>query len=286
MNLKAVNTSMPYEEIENDGAILVFLHGFPNNYLLWKEQIDVLKEHYHILNFNLPGSIGDSKIRSGSFRTHFIQETILDVMKERLKFGKKFYLIGHDLGCFILDDVGRRFSAHIGGQVFISGMGLPLYSSKLKSPSQLLKSYYAFLLQIPGMPDLARTISSPLRRAVFRKSNIPDDSTLYGEAPEAFGAIYIYQELGKKLLHVRDEMSLVPTHFIFGNEDKFLNVPSIDEINEHYQHGDLTVLKGGHWINRESPQEVTQIILDFLNSSSIQTKVHTYENQLSGIQKK
>lgn len=285
MNLKAISTPMPYEEIENEGPILVFLHGFPNNYFLWKDQIAVLKENYHILNFNLPGSISESKVEAGNFRTHFIQETILDVMKDRLKTGKKFFLIGHDLGCFILDEVGRRFSANISGQIYISGMGLSLYASKLKSPSQLMKSYYAFLLQIPGVPGLARTMASPLRRSVFRKSNIPDESSLYSEAPEGFGSIYLYQELGRKLIHVKRNISYVPTHFIFGSEDKFLNAPALDEISEHYQFGDLTVIRGGHWINREKPSEVNKAIIDFLSSHSLQTRVQSYENQLSGIQK-
>lgn len=285
MSLKEINGPMPFEEIENEGPILVFLHGFPNNYYLWDNQVKALSESYHILNFNLPGALDNKKWERKYYKTNFIQDYILDILKNRISSGKKCFLIGHDLGCFILEEVGRRFSAHISGQIFISGMGLPQYAERLKfrSPSQLMKSYYAFLLQIPGVPDLARKLSGPLKKSAYAKSNIEDNSILYSEKGDGFGAIYLYQELGRKLLHTQKTLSYIPTHFICGETDRFLNVPSREEINSFYQYVDLSVIPGGHWILTEKPQEVNDVISNFLVRNTFSTREKSYENHVSGI---
>lgn len=285
MSLQQINGPMPFEEIENEGPILVFLHGFPNNYHLWDNQIKAFGENFHILNFNLPGAFDNKKWDRKFYKTNFIQDSILDVLKDRISSGKKCFLIGHDLGCFILEEVGRRFSAHVAGQIFISGMGLPQYADRLKinSPSQLVKSCYAFLLQIPGAPDLARIFSGPLKNSVYRRSNIEKDSSLYSDKGDGFGSIYLYQELGKKLLHTQKNMSYIPTHFIWGEQDKFLNTPSPEEMARFYHHVDLSVLSGGHWILSEKPENVNEIISNFLVKKINLPREKNYENHLSGI---
>lgn len=271
-HLKALDTPMPYEEWEADGPLLIFLHGFPNNHLLWKPQIEAFKGRYHILNFNLPGSYDGRVSDRKYFRTHFIQDFIIEEIKKRMKeHKKKAILVGHDLGCFILDEVGKQLSAYILGQVFLSGMSLKLYTMKLKEPSQMMKSWYVGLLQLPVVPALARIVlKNQLRKRAYSVSHIREDSPLYSEAPYGFTPVYLYQELARKSLHLKKskEPSRIPTLFLFGDDDRFLNIPTQAEVNSLYEKGTVTVFQAGHWLLREKIEEVNQYLSSYFETLS------------------
>jgi pimeloyl-ACP methyl ester carboxylesterase len=263
LQLKGFETSMPYEEWKNEGPLLVFLHGFPNNSHLWAPQVDAFKDRFHILNFNLPGSFhGRAKRRD--FRTHHIQDVIMNVIKDRMKkHNKKAILVGHDLGTFILDEVGKQLSAHILGEVLISGMPLKLYLKKLKEPSQMLKSWYVGLLQVPGTATLTKKfLQKKLRRNVFKLSHIREDSPLYTEAPHGFEPIYLYRELAQKARRLKrpEIKSSIPTYFIFGENDRFLNPVTEAEAQELFVKPKVIIMKAGHWLNREKIEETNETL--------------------------
>lgn len=255
---------MPFEEWENEGPLLVFLHGFPNNSLLWAPQVEHFKSRYHILNFNLPGSFHGKVKSKREFRTHHIQDFIIDTIKDRLKkHPKDVILVGHDLGCFILTEVGKQLSALIKAQIFISGMPLKLYSMQLKEPSQLMKSWYVGVLQLPGAPALVKKLlQKKMKKRAYSISHIREDSPLCTEAPFGFEPVYLYQELAQKAAHLKPEQekSIIPTTFIFGDDDRFLNIPSEHNARKLFENVEIKTLTGGHWINRQKIAEVNGLL--------------------------
>lgn len=239
MNRMRESDIMTYEEIPNDGPVLVFLHGFPDTRTVWNKQIRALKNNYHILNFNLP----DSDKRE-SYRPNFIISTIKYKMLKIVRKDprKKFVLIGHDLGCFILEELGRQVPSLIQSQVFISGMSMAQFSLRRKSIKQMLKSWYVFVLQIPGAPELIKKVtSSPVLRP-----------------------LYLYQELPRGLPHVRHLRSSIRTLFIFGNQDPFLEPVTEEECAKLYYNFMIRILDGGHWIQKEKPAAVIKCLEDFI----------------------
>lgn len=234
-NMKALNIKeMPYDEYQADGDVLVFLHGFPDDRSLWKKQIERFRNHFHILNFNLPVV---KRRDAFQFETLFltIKNKMLSIVQRYPE--KKFILIGHDLGTLILEETARRLPVLVKGQILISGMSMSQFSSRRYSPSQLLKSWYVFLLQLPGAP---RILSHFLPRSV-----------------------YLYQELPKSLPHRRNK-SEIKTLFIFGKDDLYLNPVTEDESRKFHSQFQTVTLKGGHWIQKEKANEVNKIIEHFL----------------------
>ncbi len=269
MILKNKAMPMPYEESEYDGDVVIFLHGYPNNHYLWKKQITLFQEKLHILNFNLPGSLhGLSETESVDI--NYIEQQIKIKMLEILSKNpnKKFILIGHDLGCFILEEIGKQMPEHIAAQIFISGMGLSQFSSRIKSITQWLKSFYILLIQIPGFSKIIlKYLKNMISRHIYRTLN----SNLQSEAPNGFFPIFIYKELFRKVpgtLLKQETQSEIPTLFIFGQDDSYLNLPDSKEVERFYKTGFIKILKGGHWINRERPDEVNSIIKIFINKLS------------------
>jgi len=244
-------------ESTHSGDIVVLLHGLPNNALLWRKQVTLLEKHFHLLNFEFtaPASLDEIRVEIRSR-----VETILARSPE-----KKVILLGHDIGCFILEEVGHELGQSVRAQIFISGMGFPQFCDRLKGTSQLVKSSYAYLLAVPGMGKIAeRFFSRQLAQHLYRHS----DPALLLEAPEGFKNLGLYHMLARKLLAtLRAETcspDSVPTHFIFGSHDPYLSVPSNGEIQRFHSKGTRHILPGGHWINRERVDGVNHSIARFL----------------------
>lgn len=223
---------MPYEEFPYEGPVLVFLHGFPDNLRLWDKQIEFFKGRYHILNFNLPLT-SDKRI----MRPSYIFKTIKEKMRS-MPF-KKFILIGHDLGGFLLEELGHGMPESVEGQILISGMSFPEYAGRKSSVTQLAKSWYVFLLQVPGIPHLLGKI-------------------LHNGMP------HLYKTIPEDVPEKRSIKSRIKTLMIFGNHDPFLNPPTLNEASRYYKDVRVEILKGGHWIQRDNAPEVNRIIDQFL----------------------
>jgi pimeloyl-ACP methyl ester carboxylesterase len=244
-------------ETPHTGDIAVLLHGLPNNAQLWRKQLGLLEKHFHVLNFefNAPDSLDQIKLT--------IRERVQELLW--LHPSKKVVLLGHDIGCFILEEVGHELGENVRAQIFISGMGFPQFCERLKGSAQLVKSSYAFLLAIPGMGQLTeRLLSEQLAQHLYRNS----DPSLLMEAPEGFKNLGLYHMLARKLIGTlrtpAANPSRVPTHFIFGSHDPYLSLPTSDELKRFHHTSSQHILPGGHWINRERVDGVNHSIARFL----------------------
>lgn len=224
---------MPYEEFSHEGPVLVFLHGFPDNLRLWDKQVEFFRGRYHIINFNLPLT-SDKRFMRPS--------TILKTIKEKMRSvpDKKFILIGHDLGGFLLEELGHENPESVEGQILISGMSFPQYAGRKSSLTQIAKSWYVILLQVPGVPHLLGKILHT-------------------------GMPHLYKTIPEDLPEKRSIKSRIKTLMIFGNRDPFLIPPTHSEASRYYKDVRVEILKGGHWLQRDKAPEVNRIIDQFLH---------------------
>lgn len=238
---------MDFEEFKRDGPVLVFLHGFPDDMSVWENQVEYFKKRFHILNFNLPVT-RDKKF----MRPSVIISTIMGRMSQIVQQEpyKKFILIGHDLGSFILEELGHERPALVEAQILISGMSFPHYAGRKRSITQLAKSWYVFLLQIPGATQLLGKLM---------KNGMP----------------YLYKTIPREIQEHRTLKSRVKTLMIFGKKDPFLNPPTQEEAERFYKDVQVKVLHGGHWIQKDRGREVNQLIDGFLEEAKREMEVAT-----------
>ena len=273
---------MNYYESYSDSSLLVFLHGFPNNYLVFEKQIEFFSKDNHILAINLPGSYEHSDYNPKNYELDFLTSQIEQLLKEKWKnkTNKKIILVGHDLGCFVLDLVAQKIKENVSAQIHISGMGIDQFVGRKYTPSQWIKSFYILLLYIPGSIFLfQKLMPNYIRQLIYSISGIESDSKLYTEAPKGFNPIKLYfnisKECQKKLLKKSNiEKSKIPTLFIFGKEDKFLNLTTSEEINSFYTNGENKILEGGHWLLKDKYTDVNNTINSFIKLLA----VRAYEN--------
>lgn len=263
---------MNYFESYMDAPLIVMLHGFPNNYLVFEKQIEDFKKDHHILAINLPGCNDDLNPTSNDYELNTLVSNIENLILEKInnKENKKIILVGHDLGCFVLDLVAGRLNKKVSLQVHISGMGLSQYVARRFSLQQWIRSHYIVLLHIPGCIRLAQVhLSELIKKIVYELSGIEKQSSLYNEAPNGFKGIGLYLSLAKncrKLLlkKIGNQKSAIPTLFIFGKNEKFLNLTTEKEINNFYVDGKNKIIEGGHWALKDKSIEVNTAIREFM----------------------
>lgn len=247
--------------------LCVFLHGYPNNPLLWNEQIAFMKDQFTILNLALPGSM-NGEVSQNDLK---LEKIIDGIVAEILAQGNdQIILIGHDIGSFILSEVSKRLSSKVKAQVFMAGMDFKLFRKRLLSSTQFFKSWYVFLLQIPGLSEaFVSKFQSELSNNVYDMSHIAANSTLRSEAPFGFTPIGLYRELRKGMFLSSKTKSEVPTLLLFGNDDKFIKAPKQQDTHHFYSQAEVKVIDGGHWFLREKPEIVNQTIQSFLQKAAL-----------------
>jgi pimeloyl-ACP methyl ester carboxylesterase len=238
---------------------------------VFENQYKEFTNDYHILAINLPGSHDDLIHKNEEYELGYLSLQIEKLILEKTaaKKNKEIIFIGHDLGCFILDLVASRLKIKVSAQIHISGMGLELYAARSGSIRQWFKSAYILFLHIPGAPfAIKKFLKKYVAALVYGISGINKNSTLYNEAPYGFNPIRIYLNLSRQcrklLLRTSKRQSSVPTLFIFGKEEKFLNLPTESEVKRFYSHGQKILLNGGHWLLKDRYVEVNAAIRNFI----------------------
>jgi pimeloyl-ACP methyl ester carboxylesterase len=150
---------------------------------------------------------------------------------------------------------------------------------------QLLRSWYMFFFQIPGLPEwlISRKNLSGLdrtfRERVFRRNTFSDsDVESYKQAMRQPGALtaainYYRANVGSILFRgprgdrPKEQGRIdVPTLFIFGEQD-FAIIPETVRNVQNYVIGpyrELRIPDSGHWVQNEAVDEVNSALIDFL----------------------
>ncbi len=239
--------------------LCVLLHGYPNNTLIWKEQLPVFKERFDILNLALPGS-ETGHVERDQLKLNRLVTTIVQEIESHGQ--RDIILVGHDIGAFVLSEVSKRFGPIVKAQIFLAGMDFPLFRERLRTSPQFLKSWYVLLFQIPKLPEkLVPAFKKKLSREIYKDS--PD---LSSEAPEGFTPVAIYRELKNGFRSIDEQEKFkTPTLFLFGEDDRFILPPKKDQIAHYYESASVKVVPGGHWFMREHADTVNTTINEFLS---------------------
>jgi pimeloyl-ACP methyl ester carboxylesterase len=242
--------------------LCVLLHGYPNNSKIWKEQLPLLEKRFDVLNLSLPGS-EDGKVTQAELNL----ERLINQYKEKILAtgNDKIVLIGHDIGAFVLSEVSRELGERVIARVYMGGMDFRLFSHRLKTSDQKLRSWYVALFQTPILPELiVPRMKKLLSRKLYQKT--PE---LLAEAPNGFSPVGIYRELIAGIKRGRKEKGQVSgrTLFLFGDQDPYIGAPLSEDIGKYYESAELKILSGGHWFLRETPHKTNILLEDFLSRS-------------------
>ncbi|MGQ9009881.1 alpha/beta fold hydrolase [Bacillus stercoris] len=261
-----------------DGPLLVMLHGFPEFWYGWKNQIKPLADAgYRVIAPDQRGyNLSDKPEGIDSYRIDTLRDDIIGLITQFTD--EKAIIIGHDWGGAVAWHLASTRPEYLEKLIAINIPHLhvmktvtPLY------PPQWLKSSYIAFFQLPDIPEaslrendyetLDKAIGLSTRPEIFSS----DDVSRYKEAWKQPGALTAmlnwYRALRKGSLAEKPPYETAPYRMIWGMEDRFLSRKLAKETVKQCPNGHLIFVdEASHWINHEKPAIVNQLILEYLKN--------------------
>lgn len=250
-----------------DGEVAVLLHGFPQRSTCWRRVAPLL--HAAGLRTLAPDQRGYSAgARPRRRRDYRLTQLVADVVALVDRLGTPVHLVGHDWGAV----VGWALAAHRPDLVrTLTAVSVPhpqAFARALVTSTQLLRSWYMGLFQLPWLPELsARVPGRPWELALRGSGMAPDDLALFRAeivADDALpGALAWYRALPSALRQNADASVAVPTTLVWSDGDSAIARAGV-ELTQRYCTGpyQLVVLTGvTHWIPTQTPEALASAIL-------------------------
>ena len=252
-----------------DGVPVFLLHGFPDAWFGWEAQIGLLAEAgFRVIVPDQRGyNLSDKPKGVANYKMKTLVKDILG-LADTLGY-ERFHLAGHDFGAMVSWNLTLGHPERI-KRLAIANVPHPsVMGSYLRShTSQMLKSWYAFFFQIPGLPEWA------VRRNNWRFliSAMPDDFTeeerdRYREAwnqPGAMtGMINWYRATFRKISKSTAPSKIkVPTLILWGQQDPHISYEMAPLSVDLCEDGRLVTFEDAtHWVLHDEPEEVSQHLI-------------------------
>jgi pimeloyl-ACP methyl ester carboxylesterase len=262
-----------------DGPKVLFLHGWPDLWFTWEAQMtELARRGYRVIAPDQRGYGRSSK--PGRVRDYRIERLCEDVtaLIKQLELGP-VHLVGHDWGGAVAYWLTMTRPELVRSLTVVNAP-YPLVFAKalLLRPSQLLRSWYMFFFQIPGLADrLFELRDAAVLGWLLGNGARLDSAELarYREQWRSPGAVRAplnwYRALFRNLW--RADLSLllrkiqVPTLILWGKRDPAFAKGTAERSARHSVNARVHTFDTGHWPFREEPQRFTQILVDWFEES-------------------
>lgn len=278
------------EDLKDGKETILFLHGYPDTSSSWTKQFDYFKDKFRIAAFDLRGIKNPFQ---DSIPTNFQMESLMEDLDNVIEFlvgsNGKVHLVGHDWGaaiawCYISEPghLQRIFTFTAIScphpRIFYNNVVGKLFSGKLddiqKSLEQISKSWYMILFQIPALPELVwTTMTEPLWKKVLNFAGIPANDDMFSMdrnkiLDATIGNINIYRGIlqngGFHIPELPQEKIPLPITVIVPENDAALSPTVYEGTKNYFNNADLQLIQANHWVHREKPYHVNQVIEKFL----------------------
>ncbi|MEO0408036.1 MAG: alpha/beta hydrolase [Cyanobacteria bacterium P01_A01_bin.135] len=262
---------------QGEGPLMLMLHGFPEFWYSWRHQIPEFARRYKVVALDMRG-YNESEKPPGveAYRPSEVAKDVAEVV--RALGYEQCTLVGHDWGGAIAWNVAYDYSARVERLVVMNIPHPSLGAKALQNPQQLLRSWYIFLFQLPGLPELLlsandhQLIGQMLSETVVNQQTFtPEDIVRYRQAvahPGALTAMVNYYRNIFSLNSDRRGVLDIPALMIWGEEDVALGKELTYGTERYVRDFQIRYIPGcGHWVQNEQPELVNQYMWEFLDQA-------------------
>ncbi len=249
-----------------DGTPVVLLHGFPQRATSWELVVPHL--HERGARTFAPDQRGYSpRARPRRRRDYRAPALISDVHALVTAIGEPVHLVGHDWGAA---GAWGMAASHPDSLLTLTAISVPhpgAFTRSLVRSTQLLKSYYIALFQLPFLPEWLLSRRGGIGDWVLRNSGMTTEmlETYHREMVDDGampGALAWYRALPLTSLRSVPSLVSVPTTLIWSDRDVAISRKAVD-LTERFVTADyqLEVMDGSsHWLPNEQPAALAELI--------------------------
>jgi pimeloyl-ACP methyl ester carboxylesterase len=268
-------------------TLLLFLHGFPEAWFGWEEQLQRFGRDYFVLAPDLPGyNLSDKSKDLRGYRGGVIVRD-LSALVEALGY-RSLHLVGHDWGGALAYAWAMARPDQVRSLFILNAAHPYLFWRELThNPAQASHSQYINILRQPAeVSGVARDNYAFLREFFHQDGAVPDwfDAvrqaryvTAWSQPGALDGALNYYRAsplypatgedagAAKCALDPLTMQVTVPTTVLWGERDRFLLPGCIDGITQVVPEVRLIRhAQGSHWLAHEFPEVLEQHLREHL----------------------
>lgn len=255
--------------LDNDGELVIFLHGFPESSIIWERLIVKLAEKgYRCLAPNQRGySDGARPEGYENYASRYLANDVL-AFADAVDCPGKFHIVGHDWGSSVGWTVCNLYPERVQSFVAMSTPYSRAFSWALKNDEdQYIKSAYIREFQEPDAPEasLAADDYKWLRELWngFDQRVIDDYLTIFSQPAARTAAVNWYRALFMVKNDFRYNDINVPVTFIWGNDDLALGRAGAEKTKDFMKnYYNFIELNAGHWLMQFNEDECSKIIME------------------------
>lgn len=257
---------------------MLMLHGFPEFWYSWRHQIREFASEYHTVALDLRGYNDSDKPTEQS--AYQMSELIEDIKGVITGLGyEDCILVAHDWGGAIAWNFAHQYPAMVEKLIVLNIPHPAKFAQGLRTPAQLLKSWYIFAFQIPLLPEFLlqlndyQAIKEAFSGMAIDKTAFSEmDLNAYRDAAAKPGAltamINYYRQIFPSFLNSQSQpwqILEIPTLTIWGEEDTALGKELTYGTEAYVRDWQIKYIPNcSHWVQQEQPDLVNAYIWEFL----------------------
>lgn len=274
---------------EGQGKLIMFIHGFPEFWAEWKNQLVEFGRDFQAVAPDMRGYNLSSKPEA--VEAYHVKHLINDLRALAEHLGhQKIILVAHDWGGAVAWSAAMRYPQWVEKLIIINSPHPAVFARELlNNPAQQAASQYMLLFRSPKaervlsennyarLMDMVTQFGS---KWVMTAENRQQYIAAWSQSGALTGGLNYYrvsplypptspEDIQKieSILGLPHEMLAVkvPTLVIWGEQDRALLTGNLAGLEEYV--ADLTVERipdGSHWISHEQPERVNKLIRDFI----------------------
>ena len=261
------------------GPLILLLHGFPECWYAWRYQLPALAQAgFRVVAPDLRGyNLSDKPRGVHAYRMECL---IGDVKGLIQTLGEdRAVVVGHDWGGVIAWQLAISEPQMVKKLIILNAPHPQRYLEALKTPGQLLRSWYVLFFQLPWLPELMirsfgfaglrqRLLNEPVHADAFDEVTVKVYQRALAQPGALTAALNYYRAGFRSLVRgLRPNIQPIemPTLVIWGEQDRYLGADLLEGLEPWVK--DLTVERfadASHWVQAEVPERVNERMLQFL----------------------
>jgi len=254
-----------------EGPLVVFIHGFPDHWLTWWQQMDALSQNYRTVAMDLRGyNLSDQPVDEAAYTPDILASDVCAVIEACGE--QEAIVIGHDWGGFVAWQTAMLFPEKV-TRLGIVNLPHPWAIARelASNPDQQKASGYARVFQQPGSEtklDFDR-LSAWIHDPAFRSRHMAAMERSSRTAMLNYYRVCFPKEPYQERTDTPPKVS-VPTLVIHGREDPYVLTSGHNGVWD-WVDNEVTVRVWpgvGHFVQQDAPERLAAALDRWLTETA------------------
>ncbi|WUD70582.1 alpha/beta hydrolase [Streptomyces sp. NBC_00510] len=263
------------------GSPVVLIHGFPQTWTEWRQQMGPLSKKHTVIAVDLRG-MGNSQVTKSGYSTAQLAGDVHQLLKQ-LKLNNGIEVVGHDVGSSVSYAYAAQWPSEVRRMAVMeapvpdeSFYTIPALEADPNKPS----AWHFGLFQLPLAEQLIAGHERAFVKGIVgeylgqnKSAFTPSDYDFYAHylkqpgRTTAWMSVYrqFREDIRQNAKFAAEGKLKMPILAIGGSESFGEGIPA--QWRKYAVNVEGRVLEGsGHWVTEEKPQELTALLQSFLNT--------------------